>query len=136
LDILILFALEVRQPTCLTLKWIIDIDKPRSGICGAGDADPAEAGQLNGRIPWEGVSALDRAAGRHECSAYIPHMSSEDSKRARHRQWQARFEAALAGMASGSFRRASEDLTRLNYLPEDGLDHVRPQSSLGSFNGP
>ena len=29
----------------------------------------------------------------HECSAYIPDMSCEDSKRARHRQRQARYEA-------------------------------------------
>jgi hypothetical protein len=35
-------------------------------------------------------------------------MSGQDSKRARHRQWQARFKAALAGMASGASRRATE----------------------------
>ena len=32
----------------------------------------------------------------HECSAYIPDMSCQDSKRARHRQQQAAYEARFA----------------------------------------
>jgi hypothetical protein len=36
----------------------------------------------------------------HECTAYIPDMSREDSKRARHRQRQAAYEARVrAGVA-------------------------------------
>jgi hypothetical protein len=58
----------------------------------------------------------------YECTVYIPDMADDDSKRARHRQRQARYEARLRdgiGLFPTSLR-ASEiaTLINLNYLPE------------------
>ena len=57
-----------------------------------------------------------------ECSAYIPDMSREDSKRARHRQRQAAYEARLRdgiGLFPIPLRASEIDvLISFNYLPE------------------
>jgi hypothetical protein len=55
-------------------------------------------------------------------------MSCQDSKRACHRHRQAAYEAALAGMASGALRRATEIdvLISPNHLPQGAEDDRRP----------
>jgi hypothetical protein len=58
----------------------------------------------------------------YECTDYIPDMSCEDSKRARHRQRQAHYEARLRdgiGLFPIPLRASEIDvLISLNYLPE------------------
>jgi hypothetical protein len=58
----------------------------------------------------------------HECTAYIPDMSCQDSKRARHRQRQAAYEARMregVGLFPTPLRASEIDvLISLNYLPE------------------
>ena len=58
----------------------------------------------------------------HECSAYIPDMSCEDTKRARHRQRQAAYEARVRdgiGLFPTPLGASELDvLISLNYLPE------------------
>jgi hypothetical protein len=66
------------------------------------------------------------------CAAYIPDMSRDDSKRARHRQRQAAYEARLRdgiGLFPTPLRASEIDvLISLNYLPEGR----KPLHTLGS----
>jgi hypothetical protein len=64
----------------------------------------------------------------YECTAYIRHMSGQDSKRARHRRRQAAYEARLRdgiGLFPTPLRASEIDvLISLNYLPE-GAEYDR-----------
>jgi hypothetical protein len=65
----------------------------------------------------------------YECTAYIPDMSREDSKRARHRRRQAAYEARVRD-GIGLFptplgAREIDVLVTLNYLPEGAEENRR-----------
>jgi hypothetical protein len=65
----------------------------------------------------------------HECTAYIPDMSCDDPKRARHRQRQAAYEARVrAGIGLFPTPLGASELdvlVTLNYLPEGAEDNRR-----------
>jgi hypothetical protein len=65
----------------------------------------------------------------YECTAYIPDMSREDSKRARHRRRQAAYEARVRdgiGLFPTPLGASEIDvLVTLNYLPEGAEENRR-----------
>jgi hypothetical protein len=70
------------------------------GPCGMSDLSPQGGAKRTFDQARAHLVMCESANYTLTCHARIPS--------ARHRQWQARFKAALAGMASGASRRATE----------------------------